>query len=249
MRSIYLFACLICWLPNADGQSTLERDILEQDSLFWLAYNRCELETFGNFLAEDLEFYHDKGGLTRTRDSLVAGFSRGLCATGSNQVERRVVEGSVVLYPISDYGAYLRGAHTFHTLVDGKEVGGVEEAQFAHLWTRENGRWVMSRVVSYDHYPQETAVAEVAVPEAILRTYVGEYEAPQTGTVNVTLVAGQLQLQSGEMRFTLDPLTETTFAVASRPLIFEFVTTAGGQATTLRVRENGNLVEEARRVD
>ncbi|WP_420459661.1 DUF4440 domain-containing protein [Neolewinella sp.] len=249
MRLIYLFTCLTCWLPDVDGQSTLEHDILEQDSLFWLAYNRCDLEAFGGFFAEDLEFYHDKGGLTRTRDSLVASFTHGLCAAGTNQVERRLVAGSLRLYPINNYGAYLRGTHTFHTMVDERETGGVEEAQFAHLWTRQGDRWVMSRVVSYDHHPQETAVAEVAVSEAILHSYVGEYEAPQTGTVSVTLVEGRLQLQSGEMKLVLAPLNETTFAVAGRPLTFEFVAPAGGRATALRVRENGNLVEEARRVD
>ena len=249
MRLTCLFACLICWLPDVAGQSTLERDILERDSLFWLTYNRCDLEGFSEFFAEDLEFYHDKGGLTRTSDSLVGSFARGLCATGTNQVERRLVAGSLGFYPIDGYGAYLRGIHTFHALEDGRETGGVEEAQFAHLWTREGGRWVMSRVVSYDHHPQETTVAEVAVPEAVLRTYVGEYEAPRTGTVSVTLVERRLQLQSGEMKFVLSPLSETTFGVAGRPLSFEFVAPAGGRATALQVRENGNLVEEAKRVD
>ena len=249
MRLICLFACFIYWLPDVVGQSTLERDILEQDSLFWLAYNRCDLEGFGEFFAEDLEFYHDKGGMTRTSDSLVGSFARGLCATGTNQVDRRLVAGSLEFYPIDGYGAYLRGTHTFHAMEGGRETGGVEQAQFAHLWTREGGRWVMSRVVSYDHHPQELAVAEVAVPEALLRTYVGEYEAPQTGTVSITLVERRLQLQSGEMKFVLSPLSETTFGVAGRPLSFKFVAPAGGSATALQVRENGNLVEEAKRVD
>ena len=249
MRLIYLFTCLTCCFPDVAGQSILERDILEQDSLFWLAYNRCDLEGFGEFFAEDLEFYHDKGGLTRTSDSLVGSFTRGLCATGTNQVERRLVAGSLGFYPIDGYGGYLRGTHTFHAMENGRETGGVEQAQFAHLWTREGGRWVMSRVVSYDHHPQETVVAEVEVPEAVLRTYVGEYEAPQTGTVSVTLVEHRLQLQSGEMKFVLSPLSETTFGVTGRPLSFEFVAPAGGRATALQVRENGNLVEEAKRVD
>ena len=250
MQLVYTIL-LFCWLPGLLAQSTLEHEILQQDSLFWRAYNDYDLAAFAGYLAEDLEFYHDKGGLTRTRDSLVAAFGRRLCATGSNQVERRVVEGSVALYPISDYGAYLRGTHTFHTMVDGKEVGGVEEAQFAHLWTREDGRWVMSRVVSYDHHPQgsPTATEVIQVDEVILATYTGAYEAPQTGKVTVSMQDGRLQLQSGDMKFLLMPISTTTFGVADRPLTFEFVPGKDEHAHSIKVYENGTLVEEAIRME
>jgi len=52
---------------NADDD--LVRTIASLDTAVFDAYNRCDLEKLGSFFAEDLEFYHDQSGLTRSRQS------------------------------------------------------------------------------------------------------------------------------------------------------------------------------------
>jgi hypothetical protein len=52
-------------------EDELFRTIASLDRAVFDAYNRCDLEKLGPFFAEDLDFYHDKGGLTRSRQSLV----------------------------------------------------------------------------------------------------------------------------------------------------------------------------------
>ena len=36
--------------------------IFQKDSLFWVAYNNCDVKGMGSVLTNDVEFYHDKGG-------------------------------------------------------------------------------------------------------------------------------------------------------------------------------------------
>lgn len=111
------------------------------------AFNSCNLEKFKEFFTEDLEFFHDKGGLTnytQTRESL---------KNSCNQkwkVRRELVEGSLEVYPIKDYGAIQIGSHRFYNTEKGpEELGGT--FKFVHIWQKKNGKWKISRVVSYDH--------------------------------------------------------------------------------------------------
>lgn len=49
----------------------LFRTMASLDSRLFEAYNTCDLERFASFFVEDVEFYHDQGGLTRGRSALV----------------------------------------------------------------------------------------------------------------------------------------------------------------------------------
>src|SRR5437879_8127936 len=57
----------------------LFRTIASLDSALFDAYNRCDLEKFGTFFTDDLEFYHDKSGLTRSRQSVVEAVKKNIC--------------------------------------------------------------------------------------------------------------------------------------------------------------------------
>ncbi len=54
--------------------------ILHLDSGFWNAYNRCDTSAFKNYLQEDVEFYHDKGGITTGAAALIESLEK-ICAT------------------------------------------------------------------------------------------------------------------------------------------------------------------------
>ena len=46
------------------AEEKLAKTILYKDSLFWVTYNNCDYSNFGQFFTDDVEFYHDKGGIT-----------------------------------------------------------------------------------------------------------------------------------------------------------------------------------------
>jgi hypothetical protein len=52
------------------------------------------------------------------------------------------------VYPMKGYGAVELGTHRFsHPGIDSEEG----DAKFVHLWKYENGKWLVTRVISYDH--------------------------------------------------------------------------------------------------
>jgi hypothetical protein len=126
----------------------LFRKIAALDAAVFEAYNRCELEKFGAFFTEELEFYHDNGGLTnRTRQSLVDSLKKNICG----KVRRELVPGSLEVYPLHGYGAVEIGVHRFHH--PGREqTEPVGEAKFIHLWQNQDGVWKITRVISFDHH-------------------------------------------------------------------------------------------------
>jgi hypothetical protein len=127
----------------------LYRTIARLDAEVFDASYRCDLEKFGSFFAEDLEFYHDNGGLVSTsRASLVEATKNNLC----HKVRRVLVPGTLAVYPLHGYGAVEVGIHRFEHPGREKEDG-VGEGRFLHLWQFKDGKWQITRVVSYDHHP------------------------------------------------------------------------------------------------
>ena len=134
-------------VQNRDFSDELFHTIEALDAAVFDAYNQCDLKTFGDFFADDVEFYHDQSGLTRSRQSLVEAVRNNICG----KVRRELVPGTLEVYPLNGYGAVEKGVHRFyHSVRDDTEPSG--EAQFIHLWQNDNGVWKITRVISYDHH-------------------------------------------------------------------------------------------------
>jgi hypothetical protein len=131
---------------SAPAPEELFQTIQSLDTQLFDAYNRCNLEKLGALLADDLEFYHDKTGLSRGRQALVEAVKNNICG----KVTRELVPGTLEVYPIADYGAVEIGVHRFHHPgeVTTESVG---EAKFIHLWQKKDGAWKVTRVISFDH--------------------------------------------------------------------------------------------------
>ena len=129
--------------PKEMSQEELTATIKRLDAELFDAYNRCELEKFGSFFPEQLEFYHDQtGGGPMTREQLVGAIKQNIC--GKVHRERESLE----VYPLKNYGAVELGTHRFtHPGID-NDSG---TAKFVQLWKYEDGRWWLTRVISYDH--------------------------------------------------------------------------------------------------
>lgn len=120
--------------------------IAHMDSMLFDAFNSRNLEKLKTLFTQDLEFYHDKGGLSGYEENM-KNFSENF--SKNNKLNRRLVPGSLDVYPIKDYGAIEIGLHTFCHLENDKEDCGT--FKFVHVWQKKEGAWKLSRVVSYGH--------------------------------------------------------------------------------------------------
>jgi hypothetical protein len=99
-----------------------------------------------SLFTSDLEFYHDKGGLTnfaQTRESFAKLFA------GTPDIRRELVKGSLAVYPIKGHGAVEIGEHVFCHKENGKDDCGT--FKFVMIWRKEGESWKISRVISFDH--------------------------------------------------------------------------------------------------
>jgi len=134
-------------LDSIKSQAELDKAIATLDGALFDAYNRCDLEKFGSFFVDDVEFYHDQGGVTLGKAALLDSVKKNICG----RVNREVVPGSIQAYYMKDYGAVEMGVHRFHHPGhdDTEPIG---EAKFIHLWQYKDGAWRITRVISYDHH-------------------------------------------------------------------------------------------------
>jgi hypothetical protein len=123
----------------------LYNTIIKLDSAFFEAYNTCNvnLEKYGNFYAENIEFYHDQGGIMNSKQEIIDGTKKNICG----KVTRELVKGSMEVYPIKDFGAIEIGLHKFH---NNEQPKGTKSAigRFMIIWENKNTDWKISRVVS-----------------------------------------------------------------------------------------------------
>jgi len=129
--------------------------IFEKDSLFWVAYNNCNVEAMGSWLTDDVEFYHDKGGPSIGRDTLMAIIKKNLCGNNDFRLRRAALKRTVNVFVMHSsnkvYGAIISGQHVFYVNEKGKKEFLDGLARFMQLWIIKDGQWKMSRILSYDH--------------------------------------------------------------------------------------------------
>ncbi len=129
--------------PYKPESQALHDTLARLDSIFFDSYNTCKLDVFASFIDEDIEFYHDRGGLSTSKPGLVESIKNNIC----NKVTRELLPGSIEVYPIPDYGAIQMGYHRFFNNQE-KEAGWSRYGRFITIWHRNNGAWRISRVVS-----------------------------------------------------------------------------------------------------
>ena len=134
--------------PATPSQGQLFTQIAQLDSEAFDAFNRCsdpaQLQKHAGYFDANVEFYHDTGGVTWTRDAMLANTAKYVCGNFT----RELVPGTLKVYPIKDFGAIAQGAHRFCQAASGKCEG---LADFAIVWRHENGKWRITRVLSYGH--------------------------------------------------------------------------------------------------
>lgn len=153
-RIAHTAIALVVFIGTANAQSKgdvatatdLYNEIKLQDSLLFTAFNTRDIESYKNYFSEDLEFFHDKGGLTGY--DVTINFLK-TTAQQKSDLKRELVNGSLEVYPIPGYGAMEIGSHLFTHIENGKLEYGT--FKFLHIWQKKDEQWKITRVVSYDH--------------------------------------------------------------------------------------------------
>jgi len=120
----------------------LYNTIVRMDSLYFNAYNTCDMAKQASLMADSIEFYHDGGGLETSKQALLAAIKQNICG----KVTRVLVKGSIEVYGIPGFGAVEIGLHRFINHQESETPS--KPGRFVVFWRYRNNRWQMSRIAS-----------------------------------------------------------------------------------------------------
>lgn len=140
----WLMSAGIASAGAADNNAALTATISDLDARVFEAYNQCDLVAFGSYFTPTVEFYHDTGGATFDRKTVIANTQKYIC----HKVRRELIATSLKVYPIKGFGAIEEGEHRF-CQTDTGACDGV--AKFVIIWRQTDAKWQITRVMSYGH--------------------------------------------------------------------------------------------------
>lgn len=156
--SVFILAfpfCSILSQAQAVDKGELFTLLKQKDSLlFKVGYDQCDIQQFEQLLSDNFEFYHDKSGFTFSKVRFIDDVKNGLCKL-PYKARRELVEKSLEVFPLTKngtlYGAIQNGVHKFYATEKSGEEHLTSIAKFTSVWVLEQGKWKVSRVLSYDH--------------------------------------------------------------------------------------------------
>lgn len=122
--------------------AALHAEIARMDSVYFHAYNTCDMETQRAMYAEDIEFYHDLGGLATDKEAILQALKENIC----DKVTRHIIPGTLEVYPIPNHGAFAMGYHRFENKME-PDAPSIP-SRFMAVWTKKDDQWQLSRVIS-----------------------------------------------------------------------------------------------------
>jgi len=135
--------------------SPLFLELKRQDSIFFeRGFNNCDMTYLEKHVDDKLKFYHDKGGF-QDKKLFLERTKQNICSNPNQKPIRKVIESSLEVFPLYNdgilYGAIQSGEHQFYIREKNKKdvLGG--QAKFTTVWTKKEGNWIMSDILSYNH--------------------------------------------------------------------------------------------------
>lgn len=120
----------------------LHDEIVQMDRIYFNAYNTCDMKTQAALYDENIEFFHDKGGLSTNKKELLKALEDNIC----NKVTRTLIKGSIEVYPINNYGAIQIGYHKFFNKEEPDAIS--TPSKFIMIWKKTNNNWKITKVIS-----------------------------------------------------------------------------------------------------
>lgn len=142
--------------PGAAARPGLVEEIRAADAAFFAAFfDTCDVAAVRRFVADDFEMFHDKGGRVAASGAEFVTSAQDKCrrqAEGTDFLStRRLVQETLQVYPLNDFGAISTGTHEFFAVKQGEPDRLTETGRFTIVWKEENGTWKLARALSYDH--------------------------------------------------------------------------------------------------
>lgn len=231
--------------------AAIEEEVAVAYAAYWKAYNSCDYAALDALTAEDVEFYHDKGGIINGRAELTNSVRNNICGNPSVAIRRDASAKDAQTFLLSRgpevYGALVSGQHKFFMV---PKAGGAEApdgtARFSMLWLHKDKAWKLARVVSYDHQPvpYENKRKAISLSPGQLDKFTGSYGAKMQDVLVFKRAGGNLSVVVGGRPMTLYPLNKTTFFLKEQDVLVEFKTAASGNSPGFVVRQNGAQIDE-----
>ena len=125
-------------LDKIQSQPDLDRTLAALDAVLFDSYNHCDLQKFASFFVDDVEFYHDQGGVTLGRTALTDSVKQNICGKTT-----RELVSMQVFYMIRIRRAGNRGSSFPSSRA--RRYRGVGEGKFIHLWQYKDEAWKITR--------------------------------------------------------------------------------------------------------
>lgn len=244
-----LFFCLFPGFSQAQvSDQAVKSTIIKLDSLFWQAYNTCDVEKAQQFFAEDVTYYHEHGGSENGVKNLMALFKKNLCSNDSVNF-RSEATGDLQLFLLKRdtvvYGMMEFGESLFYLIRKGRKPKLVERGKFEHIWLLKDGVWKIQHVFGYGEVSTYTNQRkEIELSNTLLEQLTGQYLSPKLGIVTYQKDGTSLLMLFKDQKMKLFPETNNKFFIKDRDLLFEFQknkTDAGYKVIAL---EEGEVVDE-----
>jgi hypothetical protein len=143
LKKIFILLSFLVSFSSGYAQSNqLFNTIVNLDSLFFHAYNTCDLIKQNQFYSDSIEFFHDKGGLETSKKKILESTEKYVCG----KVTRELVKGSIEVSPIPGYGAVEMGSHLFHNNQEKNDIP--DPSKFVIVWRNKDGNWTITKVIS-----------------------------------------------------------------------------------------------------
>src|ERR1700724_145546 len=73
-------------LESIKLQEELNKAVASLDAALFDSYNTCNLEKFATFFVDDVEFYHDQGGVTLGKANLTDSVKENICGKATREL-------------------------------------------------------------------------------------------------------------------------------------------------------------------
>ena len=124
----------------------LYNEIAHLDTLMFDAFNSRKIDKLKQFFDASLELYQDNIGVRNYNETIQA-FTN--LFKLDYVLTRKLVPGSMEVYPVKGYGAIQTGKHIFSHIENGKYQEGT--FKFMQIWQKKEGVWRVTREITYGH--------------------------------------------------------------------------------------------------
>ncbi|MGI9532990.1 hypothetical protein [Lutimonas sp.] len=205
-----------------------------KDSLFFeVGFNECNLNVFKELLPEKFEFYHDKDGITKSREEFINTLKTNVCNAGENNIKRVLEKGSIEVFPLYNntelYGAIQTGRHSFGSTI----------ARFTNLWLLDDGKWMPARIMSYDHKMNTSPIVSNVEfiklsPEEML-VYLGSYEFSPDFILSIVTEGDKIFGDAQGQKVEINYYGNHKFLDTSQTMKLNFIVDTAGIVTGLKL--------------